>query len=83
MRFPSMRDDDDVSNDTLDGDFDFGMMRGDDIHLNWPPYNRQLHSIPIFKAESDSREANPTNTDLRSNEVPVVDFEDKMELNDM
>ena len=32
-----MRDDDDVSNEALDGDFEFGMMRDDDIHLNRPP----------------------------------------------
>ncbi|XXG62347.1 hypothetical protein AAC387_Pa05g0719 [Persea americana] len=83
MHFPSVRDDDNVSNDTLDGDFDFARMRGDDIHLIRPPYNGQLHSIPIFKAESDNHEANPTNTDLRSNEVSVADFDDKMEPDDV
>ncbi|XXG78986.1 hypothetical protein AAC387_Pa09g0151 [Persea americana] len=39
MHFPSMRDDDDVSIEALDGDFDFGMMRDDDLHLNRPPSN--------------------------------------------
>ncbi|XXG40607.1 hypothetical protein AAC387_Pa01g1285 [Persea americana] len=83
MYFPFVRDDDDVSNDALDGDLDFGMMRGGDIHLNRPPCHGQLHSIPIIKAESDVHEANPTNTDLRYNEIAVVDFEDKMKPNDM
>lgn len=83
MQYPSVRDDDDVCNEALDGHIDLGMMRADDIHLNRHPSNGQLHSKPIFKAECCRDEVNQTNTDLRSNEIPKVEFDDKMEPDDM
>ena len=42
-----------VGQDTSYDDLDLGTDRGGDIHLDWPPFIGQIHSIPMVNTESE------------------------------
>ena len=87
MNFPSVRNEcsphQAVGQDIVIDDIDVGTNNHDEIQTDEHPAINHIRRIPTVKVESNSAEANLVNTANRSNETSVVDFEDRIEPEEM